>query len=56
MECVRNHRIKCPGHDSAECCLNCDGVAALTPVLQPLGSYPFRHLPEEVERTARMTK
>lgn len=22
MECVRNHRIECPGHDSKECCLN----------------------------------
>jgi len=21
MECVRNHRIECPGHDSVECCL-----------------------------------
>lgn len=24
MECVRNHRIECPGHDSGECCLNND--------------------------------
>ena len=24
MECVRNHRIDCPGGDSNECCLNDD--------------------------------
>lgn len=24
MDCVRNHRIKCPSHDSGECCLNCE--------------------------------
>lgn len=22
IECVRNHRIPCPGHQSNECCLN----------------------------------
>jgi hypothetical protein len=28
MECVRNPRISCPGHESVECCLNCDDVRA----------------------------
>lgn len=28
MDCVMNHRIECPGHDSDECCLNCEDVYA----------------------------